>query len=145
MKNQKTIQTLLIAFALVVFSNICFAQTGKLIKRTTYKTDSVEFGVGGTVTITGAPSGSISIEGWNKNEVEVSAEIEIQAATEADLTQLAAVNNFVIDQGFNHTRIITVGTFDKDYMKRVAKKFPKNLLVYLSKLTTKSKFRATRI
>jgi len=128
MKNQKSIQTLLIAFIILAFSFTCFAQTGQLLKRTAYKTDSVEFGAGGTISVTGAPTGSISIEGWNKNEVEVSAEIEMQAASEADLAQLATVNSFVIDQGFNTTRIISVGTFDKDYMKRTAKKFPKNLL-----------------
>ncbi len=99
-----------------------------MIKKTTYKTDTVEFGAGGTISVTGAPNGSISIEGWDKAEIEISAEIEIQAATEADLAQLASVNSFVIDQGFNHTRIVSVGTFDKDYMKRVAKKFPKTLL-----------------
>lgn len=128
MKNQKTIQTLFIAFAIFVFSAICFAQTSQLIKRTSYKTDSIEFGAGGTISVTGAPNGSISIEGWNKNEIEVTAEIEMQAASEADLAQLTTVNSFVIDQGFNTTRIVSVGTFDKDYMKRTAKKFPKNLL-----------------
>lgn len=128
MKNQKIIQTLFIAFLSFAFSLVCFAQTPQLIKKTTYKTDSVEFGAGGTISVTGAPTGSISIEGWNKAEIEVSAEIEIQAATEADLAQLASVNSFVIDQGFNTTRIVSVGTFDKDYMKRTAKKFPKALL-----------------
>jgi hypothetical protein len=128
MKNQKTIQTIFIIFAVFAFSLTCFAQTGQLLKRTTYKTDSVEFGAGGTVAITGAPNGSISIEGWNKPEIEVSAEIEIQAPTETDLALLSAVDTFAFDRGFNTTRIITVGTFDKDYMKRVAKKFPKNLL-----------------
>lgn len=127
MKNHQIIRTLFFVFA---FSLASFAQEngGKLIKKTTYKTDTVEFGAGGTISISGAPQGSISIEGWNKPEIEISAEIEIQAATEADLAQLASVNSFVIDQGFNHTRIVSVGTFDKDYMKRVAKKFPKTLL-----------------
>ncbi len=128
MKNQKTIQTLFIAFAILTFSAVCFAQTQQLIKRTAYKTDSVDFGAGGTISVTGAPLGSISIEGWNKNEIEVSAEIEMQAASEADLAQLATVNSFVIEQSFNSIRIVSVGTFDKDYMKRTAKKFPKNLL-----------------
>jgi len=128
MKNQKTIQTLFFAFLSFAFSFACFAQTTQLIKKTTYKTDSVEFGAGGTVSVTGAPNGSISIEGWDKAEIEVSAEIEMQAATEADLMQLETVNSFVIDQGFNSTRIVSVGTFDKEYMKRTAKKFPKALL-----------------
>jgi len=117
-------------FTIVLLSStaVCFAQTKQLIKRTTYKTDNIEFGVGGTVSIVGAPNGSIVIEGWQKNEVEISAEIEVQAENEADLAQLAAVNTFVLDESFGHIRILTVSTSDKKYMKRVAKKFPKNLL-----------------
>ncbi len=107
----------------------CFAQINPtLIKRTTYKTETVEFGVGGTVSIIGAPAGSIRVEGWSKNAVEISAEVEMQAATEADLAELAKVNNFIIDDDFGHIRITSVGTHDKNYMKRVAKKFSKNLL-----------------
>jgi hypothetical protein len=128
MKNQKSIQTLFFAFAFFAFSLACFAQAGQLIKKTTYKTDTIDFGAGGSISITGTPKGSISIEAWNKPELEVSAEIEIQAPSEADLALLTAINTFVIDQGFNHTRIVSVGTFDKDYMKRTAKKFPKALL-----------------
>jgi hypothetical protein len=118
------------AAIMFLFSLVCFAQNsgGTLIKRTNYKTETVDFGVGGTVSIVGAPSGSIRVEGWQKNAVEISAEVEMQAATEADLAELAKVNNFVIDNDFGHIRITSVGTHDKDYMKRVAKKFPKNLL-----------------
>lgn len=76
----------------------------------------------------GAPVGSITVEGWQKNEIEVQAEIEMQAATEADLALLAQVNGFVLDEDFGHARIVSVGTHDRDYMKRVAKKFPKHLL-----------------
>lgn len=129
MKNQKSIQTLFILFVVLAFSVAALAQTtGQMLKRTAYKTDTIDFGAGGTLSITGAPVGSIAIEGWNKPEIEISAEIEMQAYTEADLAQLATVNSFIIDQDFNTTRIISVGTFDKDYMKRTAKKFPKNLL-----------------
>lgn len=99
-----------------------------LIKSTTFKTETVDFGVGGTVTIVGAPMGSITVEGWQKNEIEVQAEIEIQAETEADLKTLSSVTGFVFDDGFGHTRILSVGTHDRDYMKRTAKKFPKHLL-----------------
>ncbi len=127
MKNQKINPLVFVLFFLSV-STFAFAQTKQLIKQTTYKTDNIEFGVGGTVSITGAPSGSIIVEGWQKNEVEITAEIEIQAENEADLAQLAQVNGFALDESFGHIRIITIGTFDKNYMKRVAKKFPKNLL-----------------
>jgi hypothetical protein len=115
-------------FICLIWTNFASAQTNQLIKRTTYKTQTAELGVGGTVTVVGAPNGSITIEGWNKNEVEISAEIEMQAATEADLNTLAAVSGFAVDEQFGHTRIISLGTHDKDYLKRVAKKFPKNLL-----------------
>lgn len=127
MKNQKTIHLFLFVAIFFSFSAICMAQ-GKLLKRTTYKTDTVEFGVGGTVSVIGAPNGSIEIEGWEKNEIEVSAEIEVQAANESDLAQLAAVVGFITDIGTIHTRIISTGTHDKKYLKQISKKFPKHLL-----------------
>ncbi|MCU1288731.1 MAG: hypothetical protein JWN60_960 [Acidobacteria bacterium] len=129
MRNLKTINFLTLALVLSVFSLTCFAQSSQsLLKRTTYKSDSLEFGAGGTVSIIGAPKGSLEIEGWDKNELEISAEIEVEGATEADLAKLADVNGFVLDDSFGHVRIISVGTHDKDYMKRTAKKFPKNLI-----------------
>jgi hypothetical protein len=106
----------------------CLAQTKTLIKRTAYKTETLDFGVAGTVSIIGAPLGSITVEGWSKNQVEITAEVEMQAETEADLTELAKVNGFAIDDDLNHIRITSVGTHDKNYLKRVAKKFPKRLL-----------------
>jgi hypothetical protein len=65
------------------------AQNRTLIKRTTYKNEKIDFGAGGTVTIVGAPHGSIAVEGWQKNEIEISADIEVEAENEADLAQLA--------------------------------------------------------
>jgi len=82
---------------------------------------------GGTVSIVGAPVGSITIEGWNRSEIDVSAEIELHGPTNADLDLLATVNNFIVDVDTIHIRIITSGTHDKKYMRAVAKKFPKNL------------------
>ncbi len=128
MKNQKLYGLFQFTVVFVSLTVVSFAQTNQLIKRTTYKTETVEFGVGGTVSIIGAPAGSIVVEGWQRNAVEISAEVEMQAATEADLAELARVNGFVIDDSFGHIRITSVGTHDKNYMKRVAKKFPKNLL-----------------
>ncbi|HEX8287368.1 MAG TPA: hypothetical protein VF556_05200 [Pyrinomonadaceae bacterium] len=129
MKHKKTFKFLVFAFVFAILSLTCIAQNSpQFIKRTTYKSENLEFGAGGTVSIIGAPKGSIEIEGWDKNELEVSAEIEVQGATEADLAKLAEVNGFVLDEGFGHIRIISVGTHDKDYMKRTAKKFPKNLV-----------------
>ncbi len=130
MKNLKFVNLLLLAFVFAAFSVVCFAQTApqKLIKRTTYKSENLEFGAGGTVSIIGAPNGSIEIEGWNKNEIEIAAEIEVEAGTEADLAKLADINGFVLDESLLHVRIISVGTHDKEYVKRTAKNLPKNLV-----------------
>ena len=115
--------------AIAFFSTFqVFAQTKPLLKRTTYKTEKVDLSAGSTLTLVGAPAGNIIIEGWQKNEVEVSAEIEMQAETEADLAELSRVTGFLMDSDTNHLRIISVGTHDKDYLKRTAKKFPKRLL-----------------
>jgi len=83
---------------------------------------------GGTVTVIGAPAGSVTIEGWSRSEVEITAEIELHADTEANLDLLAAINNFALDEDMNHLRVMTTGTHDKSFMKSVAKKFPKALL-----------------
>jgi hypothetical protein len=75
-----------------------------------------------------------------KNQVEITAEVEMQAPTEADLTELAKVNGFVIDDDFGHVRITSVGTHDKNYLKRVAKKFRKIFWRCRSRLITSSEF-----
>jgi hypothetical protein len=80
------------------------------------------------VTIIGAPQGSIKIEGWSRNEVDISAEIELHADTEADLDLLAAVNNFVLDDAPVHLSVLSTGTHDKAFMRAATKKFPKALL-----------------
>lgn len=103
-------------------------ETTKLLTRTSVRRESRRFGYGGSVTIIGAPRGSITIEGWPKAEIEVSAEIEIQADSEEELDQLARVNGFLFSEDSNHVHILTTGTHDRMYMKRVAPKFPKQLL-----------------
>ena len=104
------------------------AQQPNLIKRTTNKSDTFDFGPGGSLSIVGAPSGSIRIEGWSKNQVQIDAEIEIQAATEAELEILHKVTGFILDESLGRTDITTVGTHDKAYVKRIDKKFPKALI-----------------
>ena len=106
-----------------------FAQTPQsLLKRTITKTDTFEFGAGGTVAITGAPNGSIRVVGHNKNEIEITAEIEIQAANEADLAKLAAVTGFATVETIGRTGIISFGTYNKLGDKKLWKKFPKKLI-----------------
>jgi hypothetical protein len=108
-------------------NNVPSAQR-QLLKRVVTKSDKASFGAGGTVTVVGAPTGSVTVVGWNKNEVEVTAEIELQAENEADLAQMAQVNGIVLDPGTVHLSILTMGMHDKEYMKKTWKKFPKQLL-----------------
>jgi hypothetical protein len=96
--------------------------------RTTTRHELRRFAYGGTLTVIGAPEGSITIEAWSRSEVDVTAEIQLHADTEADLDLLAAVNNFSLDEDINHLRVLSTGTHDKAFMKSVAKKFPKALL-----------------
>jgi hypothetical protein len=128
--------SLLLAF-LFLSQSIAFAQqkdknapqpTAGTLTRTTTRHEVRRFGYGSSLTIVGAPAGSITIEAWPKSEVDITADIEIHADTEADLALLAGVNNFTVDDDVNHLRVLTTGMHDKIYMRRVAKKFPKTLL-----------------
>jgi hypothetical protein len=101
---------------------------GPLLKRTLTRHENAKLPFGGTVSISGAPAGSITIEGWEKNEFEVDATIELQAPTAADLDLLATVNTFIVDVDVNHIRILTSGTHDRAFMKRTVKNFPKALI-----------------
>lgn len=98
------------------------------LTRTTTRQESHRFPYGGRVTLYGAPAGSLTVEAWPKAEVEVTADVELSAATEEDLARLAAVNTFAIDDDVNHLTVLTVGTHDRKYMKRTARDFPKRLL-----------------
>jgi hypothetical protein len=100
----------------------------QLLTRTSTRRETRRFSYGGTVTVIAAPRGSVTVEGWSRNEVELTADIELKAPTEADLDQLASVNNFVFDEDLNHLSVLTTGTHDRAFMKRSAKNFPKKLL-----------------
>jgi len=99
-----------------------------LLTRTTTRHEVRRFGYGGTVTLVGAPQGSIVVEGWSRSEVEVSADVELHAESEDDLNLLATVNGFVFDEDTNHLSLLSTGTHDRIFMKRAAKDFPKRLL-----------------
>ena len=128
MKTKASLLYLFIAFILLGTTFSALAQQPNLVKRTTTKSDTFDFGPGGSLSIVGAPAGSIRIEGWAKNQVQLDAEIEIQAATEAELDILHKVTGFILDESLGRTDITTVGTHDKAYLKRVDKKFPKTLI-----------------
>src|SRR5438874_6526732 len=98
------------------------------LKRMTPRHEIFRLAYGGSVTIVGAPAGSITVEGWQRNEVDLSAEIELHGGSAQDLDRLAAVNTFVADEDTNHIRILTTGTHDRNFMKSVAKDFPKALI-----------------
>jgi len=116
----------------VLFITICSfsvsAQTKTLLKRTIYKTEKLDFGPAGTLVVNGAPNGSIRVEGWNQNEIEISAEIQINAETESDIEQLTKVTGFLLEESLGRTGILSFGTHDKSYLKSVSKKFPKHLI-----------------
>ena len=118
----KKLNLLIIAILLLAFT------ASAQLKRSTIKSDKLDFGVGGTITIQGAPKGSITVEGWSKNEVEISAEIIVEAATDADLERMAKVTGFQLDESTGRIGIISLGTHDKKYVKTVDKKFPKELM-----------------
>jgi len=136
--NSLSIRALVLGFTLSLLSSqtLVASQQKKTsepkqppqVVRTTTRHEVRRLGYGGTVTLVGAPNGSISVEGWARNEIDISAEIELRADTEADLDLLAAVNNFVIDDDVNHVQILSTGTHDKVFMRSAAKKFPKTLL-----------------
>lgn len=132
-------------FALVLFQPSASAQSGRqpkeekkseksvqvqptpLLKRTTTRRELKRLGYGGSVTIDGAPEGSVTVEAWQRSEVEVTAEVVQSADTEENLTRLAALNTFAVDEDVNHVRVTTVGLHDRKYAKRAAKGLPKNL------------------
>ena len=104
------------------------------LKRKATRREVRRFGYGNTLTLYGAPDGSITVEGWARAEIEIVADIELQADTEDELTRLAAVNSFVLDEDATHFRLVTTGTHDRKFMKNAAKQnpaaknFPKHLL-----------------
>ncbi|MDT7808076.1 MAG: hypothetical protein QOJ70_1889 [Acidobacteriota bacterium] len=103
------------------------ATTAPLLRRTTTRREVYRLGFGGSVTIDGAPEGSVTVEGWSRGEVELVAEVEQSADTEENLSRLAALNTFVVDEDLNHLRVMTVGLHDRKYAKRAARDLPKNL------------------
>jgi hypothetical protein len=94
------------------------------LRRTTTRRVVRRFGFGNSFTIYGAPAGSITVEAWPRPEVEIVADVEVRANTEEELSRLAAVNNFVLDEDATHVRLVTTGTHDRKYMRRAAKSLP---------------------
>src|SRR5205085_7328994 len=102
--------------------------TPPALTRTTTRHAVRRFGYGNTLTIYGPPNGSITVEAWPRSELDITADVELHADTEEDLARLAAVNGFVLDEDSTHITLVTTGTHDRKFMKRVARDFPKQLL-----------------
>ncbi len=128
MKIKNIFSAVFAAVLVLAFISSAASQTQLMIKRTTSKSDSLEFGAGGTLSIIGAPAGSIRIEGWNENRIQIDAEIEINAPDEQSLNELSKLTGFIMEESLGKTAITSLGTHDKSYMKKAAKKFPKRLL-----------------
>lgn len=128
MKNKIAVLATALAAVAFLFSASAFGQGSVSAKRTIYKQDSFDFGSGGTLSVIGAPNGSIRVEGWANNKIEVRAEIEITAPSEGDLDKIAAVTGFALEESIGRTGIVSLGTHDKKHLKRAAKKFPKELV-----------------
>lgn len=103
------------------------AASAQSVKRTIIKTDRFDFGAGGTVVITGAPQGAIKITPSQRNEIEIVANIELQAASESDITKLAEITGFITTEDLGRTAIQTIGTHAKQLLKKAGKKIPKDL------------------
>lgn len=116
-----------ILLILIACSVLSTAQTTPLLKRTTTRTEKVDFASGGTIAIVGAPVGSIRFSGSAGNEVEITAAIEVQAANDADLTRLTEVTGFIVDERLGRVSILSIGTHNKFSDKKMWKKFPKQL------------------
>src|SRR5262245_3764771 len=113
---------------IVVSCLFAAAAHGQTVKRIVSKSDKLDFGAGGTVAVLGAPHGSIRIESSTRNEIEVNAEITLEAPSESDLTTLENVTGFVLREAVGKVVVATVGTNDPKYLKGVNKKFPKRLV-----------------
>jgi hypothetical protein len=96
--------------------------------RTATKTETLLFGAGGTVAIIGAPMGSINISAAAGNQIEIVAEVSIQANNEADLATLANVIGFAVDDGRTRAGIVTLGPHNRFGGKKLPKDFPKRLV-----------------
>ncbi|MEJ7623292.1 MAG: hypothetical protein WKF34_04820 [Pyrinomonadaceae bacterium] len=103
-------------------------QTTQSSDRRITKTDRFDFGAGGSVTITGAPSGSIRVVGGSKSEVEIVAEIEISSANGADFAKLGDVTGFLANNDNVRATISSIGSHNKFGLKKLPKNFPKHLL-----------------
>lgn len=109
----------MIAAVVSIFGLSANAQS---IKRTVTKTERIPFGAGGTVTVAGAPNGSIRIRPASGNEVVINAKIEIQADNEAELAKLTEITGYLTEESLSRVAITAVGSHTKGIFRKIPKK-----------------------
>ncbi len=97
-------------------------------KRTIEKNYSVPSGPGNTLTIFGAPKGSMTITGSAANEIEIAAKITLEGPAQTVIDQLAAVTGFITEESTGMLIVKTAGTHNRLGDKKLWKKVPKNVL-----------------
>jgi len=115
------------AFAGVVVCLLALMCDAQALKRTTTKTDSIPLGAGSTVSILGAPVGSIKVNVIPGNDVQITAEIEVQAANEADLAGAAVLTTYVEQDTLGKLAIVSVGADSRRKFTSDEKKLIKRL------------------
>jgi hypothetical protein len=111
-------------FVVCMLALMCDAQ---VLKRTTTKSDTIPLGAGSTLSIVGAPVGSIKVSVVPGNEVHVAAEIEVQAANEADLSGAALLTTYVTQETLGKLAIVSVGADSRRKFTNEEKKLIKRL------------------
>ena len=128
-RHRSGLRVLAIALAVLFLSAFVSAQKAPSpIKRTTFRTETVEFAPGGSVSVMGAPIGSVSITGSPSNKVVIEATIQFTADSPAALDKLSEVTGFATEVSAGRIIIRSLGTSDKAYVKRASNDFPRTLL-----------------
>jgi len=120
----KLVRSAFVGVVVCLLAAVCSAQT---LKRTTTKTDSIPLGAGSTVSITGSPVGSIKVNVIPGTNVEISADIEVQAANETDLAAAAVLTTFVTQESLGSLVIVSVGRDSRRKFTSDEKKLIKRL------------------
>lgn len=119
----------ILGICFIVLSAVLLASAqSQSVKRTLTKTDKLDFSSGGTLTVTGAPNGSIRIVGSAKNEIEIVATVEIEASSETDFAKLGEITGFVTSESVIRVAVGSIGPHNKFGLKKLPKDFPKGLL-----------------
>jgi len=120
----KIFRSALVGVCVCVLAAVCSAQ---VLKRTTTKTDTIPVGAGSTLSIMGAPIGSVTVNVVQGNDVQISAEIEVQAANEADLAGAAVLTGYLTQESLGKLSIVSIGRDTRRKFSDAEKKLIKRL------------------